>query len=105
VVQILRVLLSYYVARAIGIDVSINYFFLFIPIIFLILMIPISIGGFGIREGASVLLFASVGVNQADAFMMGLLTSFVIMLYSIPGGLLFVFGGLIKKNEPLRDYK
>lgn len=88
--QIMRILVTFVVASAIGVSVDIQYFFLIVPIIIFVLMIPVSVGGLGVREGASVFLFSFVGVGQADAFMMALLTNLLIMFYSLPGGVLFI---------------
>lgn len=96
--QVMRVLVCYVITRGIGVSVDMKYFFLFVPIIFFILMAPVSVGGFGVREGASVFLFSYVGVSQADAFMMALLTSFVIVFYSLPGGFFFITRGLLKRE-------
>jgi len=96
--QVMRVLVCYVITRGIGVSVDMKYFFLFVPIIFFILMAPISVGGIGVREGASVFLFSYVGVSQADAFMMALLTNCVIVFYSLPGGFLFVTRGLLKRD-------
>lgn len=96
--QIMRILVTFLVACAIGVSVDIQYFFLLVPIIIFVLMIPVSVGGLGVREGASVFLFSFVGVGQADAFMMALLTNLLLMFYSLPGGVLFIMRGEKKQD-------
>lgn len=50
---------NYLLGRAVGLDVSLWYYFLFVPIISALLTLP-SVGGLGIREGAYVFLFSQV---------------------------------------------
>lgn len=58
---------NYLLGVAVGIDLSLWYYFLFVPIISVLLMVP-SVGGLGIREGAYVFLFGQVtGRNYAVA--------------------------------------
>jgi uncharacterized protein (TIRG00374 family) len=94
-----RVIVNYFVALSIGIDVEIQYFFLFTPIIFFIMMLPISIGGFGVREASTIWLFSLVGVSAEDSFIMGLINSIIIVIYAFPGGILYVMHGFIKKEK------
>ena len=46
-----------------GVDVSFGYYVFFLPLIWLFLIIPISVGGFGIREGAFALREVTAGTN------------------------------------------
>jgi uncharacterized protein (TIRG00374 family) len=82
----------YYAACAIGLRVDLIYFFLFVPVITVFSAIPISVGGLGVRDAASVAVFAKVGVAAEKAFAMSLLNfGFLLVLGSI-GGFVYVFG-------------
>lgn len=76
-VQVTRVLTFYIVALAFNIEVSIVYFFLFVPLIMIIMMIPITIGGFGLREGTFVAFFTLVGMSINDAVVITFVKSFL----------------------------
>lgn len=86
------VMLVYILARSIRIDLPITLFFLFMPIITLVSMLP-SIGGLGVREAATVYLFKNyVDLDQAvalslifDLFIYGIGIACGI-LYAIRGG-------------------
>lgn len=97
----LLVLVNYLVARAVGMDLSLAYFFVFVPLLSLTLMLPISLGGLGVREGVAVLLFTQVGVDEAVAVAYSLGVYAIGRLTGLIGGLLFVIesvGGL-RQNE------
>ncbi len=48
--------------RAFGVDLAIVYYVVYIPLVFLASMMPVSIGGLGVREGALVVFFVDLGV-------------------------------------------
>jgi hypothetical protein len=70
----------------------------FIPAISLISMIPISINGMGWREGAYIVLFKSAGGEKSAAAMLALLWLVVLVATSLPGGLIYIFQGMGKRN-------
>jgi uncharacterized protein (TIRG00374 family) len=90
-VQALSPLVFFIVALSLGIKIKIIYFFVFIPIIGAITLLPISLGGLGLRDFSTVLFFAKAGVAKDMAFAMSLLNFFFILIYGILGGLIYVF--------------
>lgn len=90
--QSLNILTIYILALSLGIDIPILYYFLFIPIVLAVAMMPISLNGLGVREGAWVLLFGQVGVPAARALSMSVLSFLVITVVSLAGGFLYLFG-------------
>jgi uncharacterized protein (TIRG00374 family) len=80
----------YITALAVGISgVKLLYFFIFVPIIGAITLLPIAIGGFGIRESTSVLLFAKAGINGIAATAIALLNSYFIFIFGAIGGIIY----------------
>lgn len=79
----------YAVARSLGIDVPLFYFLLFNPLIAFVLLIPISFNGLGAKEAAVVFFFGLVGVPNEAAFSMSLLFHLIVVLTSLPGGILW----------------
>lgn len=66
--------------------VPLVYYFLFVPIIWVILVLPISIGGLGLREGVFVFFFTQVGMSNDDAATLSLLYYFLGVVAGIIGG-------------------
>lgn len=88
--QLSRVGVHVLVGRALGLDVATTYFFLFVPLLAVIVSLPISLNGIGVREGAGVLLFGLVGVPRAQAFSLQFTTYLVAVVVSLLGGLIFL---------------
>jgi len=78
-------------ALSIGINVSLFYFLIFVPAATLISMIPISLNGMGLREYSFMNLFGAIGVAGESCIALGLLSSLLIILSSLPGGLVYIF--------------
>jgi hypothetical protein len=98
-VQITRVLTYYFIALAFGIETSIVYYFLFVPLIMIVIMLPISIGGIGLREGAFVGFFTLAGMSIDDAVLISFINSFLDMLNTIIlGG-----GGYLLYKSPEKE--
>jgi len=93
--QGIGVICTYLVGLSLGLEVSLEYYFLSVPIIWLVTMLPISINGIGVREGGFVLFFTAAGVSTADALLLSLLTFAQLLLIGLLGGVLFVSGPLL----------
>jgi len=78
-------------AWQLGIDIDITYFVLFLPAITLVTMLPLSLGGLGIREGLMVLLFSQVGVSSAEILSISLTVHVVNIGLSLFGGAILAF--------------
>jgi uncharacterized protein (TIRG00374 family) len=90
VVQVSRIFVHVLVARALGLSVPLPYFFLFVPLLAVIVSLPISLNGIGVREGAGVVLFGLVGVSRAHAFSLQFTTYLIAVAVSLLGGLVFL---------------
>lgn len=85
------IMANYFLGYSVGMRVAPAYFFLFIPIIAFISMIPLSPNAIGIRESGYVILFTQIGVTRAQALSLSFLNLFLVLLSSLIGGLIFLF--------------
>ncbi len=88
------------VARAFALQVSAWYFLLFIPITVLALLVPISIGGLGVRENIYVALFGQVGLITAQATVLSLGVYSLDVVTGLVGGVLYLMIGLAGMRSP-----
>jgi uncharacterized protein (TIRG00374 family) len=100
VIQIGGVIVNMAAGAGIGLhtDRGIIDYLVFIPAISLISMMPISINGMGWREGAYIVLFTSAGASSSSATMLALLWLVVLVVTSLPGGLIYAFQGANKRT-------
>lgn len=99
VVQVARIGVHVLVARSFGLHVALPYFFLFVPLLAVIVSLPISFNGIGVREGAGVVLFGLVGVGRAAAFSLQFTTYLVAVAVSLLGALIFLVRIPRRRNE------
>jgi len=93
VFNVLLIAVNYLIALSLGVEIPLWYFLLFIPLISFLLVLPISLSGLGVREGAYVYLFAQAGVSAPLALAMSLLFYALNVATGLIGGVLYAFEG------------
>ncbi len=94
------VIIGYYaLGTALGMDVSIGHYFLFIPLTTAISMLPVSLSGLGIREGAFVYFFSKAGASNEAAITLSLTWFAITALTSLLGGIEYIRSGAPKQNR------
>jgi len=96
---VLQVLYAFYyggVAWGLGISLNVFYFLLFLPLVSLVTLVPITLGGLGLREGMLVVLFGAVDLAAADILAVSLTVHVLNALLSASGGFLL----LLQRSEP-----
>lgn len=80
-------------AWAVGVRIGLGYFLLFVPIISALLVLPVSISGFGVREGGYLVLFGQAGVAASQAVAMSLLSYGLNLATGVVGAVLYLAQG------------
>lgn len=80
----------YLLADAVGMTVPLVYFFVIMPIVFMLMFIPISMSGLGLQDGAYVFFLGQLGVPATLAFSMSLLAHLVRYLSGLIGGVIYM---------------
>ncbi len=92
IIQALLAASPYLVLKSVGnYSISILPFFIYLPIINVISMIPISFNALGVRENAYVILFQRTGLSGEIAITVSLVSFFLTFLWSLVGGIFFLF--------------
>jgi uncharacterized membrane protein YbhN (UPF0104 family) len=84
-------LVVYALARGLSIDVDVLDCLVLVPPVLLIMTLPISIAGWGVRETAMVTAFGFVGVNAAASLVLSILLGLLGTVLCLPGGLVWFF--------------
>ncbi len=74
---------------------------LFNPLIALVLLVPISVGGHGVIQGAYPFFYTLLGVPREQAVAVSVLMSFIIIVGSLPGGVLWLRIRRAGDNQPV----
>ena len=89
-VQLLRILQAYLLGLGLGMTVSLGYYLVFMPIGLLMLLLPVSISGFGLPQGVIVWLLRPIGVPDSQSLALSTLIVLTGLAGNIPGAWLYV---------------
>ena len=90
VVQVLRISQAYVLALGLGMTVPFTYFLLFMPLGLLMLLLPISISGFGLPQAMIVWLLEPMGVADIQALALSTLIVLTGLAGNLPGLILWL---------------
>ena len=99
-IQFLTVVMVWFAALAIDIDAPFRIFMIFVPLINLSIMVPLTINGIGLRESLFYLLFSQIGLPMEMSVSLSLVTFSLHLLTAIPGLIIY---SLYKKEEHLDE--
>jgi uncharacterized membrane protein YbhN (UPF0104 family) len=91
-VHLLSALSAFVIAQGIGVEVSLGQMVVLVPPVILVATLPISVAGWGVREGAMVTALGFVGVAPADAFAVSVIFGMALVVIALPGGGLWLIG-------------
>jgi uncharacterized protein (TIRG00374 family) len=86
-------LVAYVLAIGLGLKVDIIDCMVLVPPVILIMTLPISIAGWGVRETAMVAAFGYVGVEAHSALALSVVFGLVCTVTALPGGLVWLLSG------------
>jgi len=99
VIRVVWSLGCYVVAWAMGLPIGLLTLFAFISLIDLVRLMPISVGGLGVREAAVIALFASLGITRDQALTFSILAFAPTYLTAIVGGILYISRARFKPED------
>lgn len=84
--QLLDICSTYFLARAVNLELDLSSLLLIMPIVYIATIIPISLGGLGVREGALTYCLALFSIPATDAVTLALLVYLNRVLVALVGG-------------------
>ncbi len=90
--HILMVLIAYVSADALRLDFSLLDCLIVVPASILIATLPISLGGWGVREGAMAAGFGLIGADAGGAVALSIVMGLQLVLVGLAGGAVWFFG-------------
>jgi uncharacterized membrane protein YbhN (UPF0104 family) len=101
-IQVTNVVVLYVLARGLSIELSLMNCFVFMPTVLFLSMLPISIAGWGVREGAMVAALAVVGIPSHQSLALSICFGLCLVFVSLPGGAIWFLsrGRVLPAVEP-----
>jgi uncharacterized protein (TIRG00374 family) len=91
-VHFLSMLAIFLIGRSVELDFSLTTYLVVVPPAILLTLIPLSLAGWGIREGALIGLFTLLGADKVTVLSMSILYGIVLIVASLPGLLVYLKG-------------
>lgn len=91
-------LIAYIALKFLGVDIALPYVILFRSISSILLMLPISISGLGVRDYIYKELYGSV-TSSPQVLLLAPLTFILICMIAVVGGIIFLFDKKTKKES------
>ena len=82
---------NYFYSLIFGAGATLLNVFIFMPVISLILVLPISVAGFGARENLFLLFFSQLGIADEKILLMSTFNGIMLVLNALIGGLTTLF--------------
>ena len=101
VIQLAIAFFAFGIARMTGVKVGLGECILLIPLVMLVAAVPVSVAGWGMREGAMVIAFGFLSVSSGDALLVSILFGLVVAISSFPGAMFWVMMG--RQFRKIRD--
>jgi hypothetical protein len=92
--QINVILFYYFIGVSLDLGVSFLYFAMIVPVALVVLLVPFSINGIGIREGIFVYLLTGLGVETREAIALSWISFGLMLTQGIIGGIIFALRGI-----------
>ena len=89
-VQLLRIVQAYFLGVGLGLAVPFRYYLVFMPVALLMLLLPISVSGFGLPQAIIVWLTRPLGIADAQSFALSTLIVVTGLAGNLPGLILWM---------------
>jgi uncharacterized membrane protein YbhN (UPF0104 family) len=99
-VQGLNVVLVWRLGESLGLAVPAGFYWILVPTVSLLTMLPVSLNGMGVREGATVLLLTPYGVSAGQGLTLAVLWFIVVSAVSLSGAGFYLAGPTETRSAP-----
>ncbi len=103
-VQTVRILAIWACARAVGIELGVEVYYVMGPLLFLVMLVPFTLNGIAVREAFFVSFLGSLDVPAEQAFAAGFLFFLVTLFLALPGGVVLVRDGMRRGSSPQAEH-
>lgn len=90
IVHFFSILTMYGLSLSLSLELNFQTLLIAVPPVFLLTIIPLSLAGWGIREGAMVGVFMLVGADQTKILAMSILYGLLLIISALPGSYFWI---------------
>ncbi len=101
--QLSRILAIYASGRAVGIHLSVLPYIVLGPLLFLVMLVPFTVNGLGVREAFFVSFMGNLGVSPDAAFACGFLFFVMTILLAAPGLAIILWENVFDRRTPVPE--
>lgn len=94
VIHITTIAITWCIAQSVAASASFMLLLFLVPPVLLVATVPVSIAGWGLREGSMIVAFAYAGLAQGDGLIVSVLFGLLSFAVGIIGGLIWIVGDL-----------
>ncbi len=91
-VHFLALMTIFLVGRSVELEYDLLTFLIVVPPVILLTLIPLSLAGWGIREGAMIGFFTLLGADKVTVLAMSIVYGIVLIIASLPGLVVYLKG-------------
>ena len=89
--HLFNVLVFWMLGQSLSLTMTFDQWFIVVPTVFLLIsMLPISIGGWGVREGAMVVALRGFGIPTEEALLPSILFGLCAVMATLPGAIFWI---------------
>ena len=93
-------------ARAVGVETPLPVLLPLVAPVLMSMLIPVTVAGWGLREGAAAVLWGAVGLTAADGVVVSIAYGLLVLAGSAPGAVFLAFGlrrGRTRPGAPIES--
>ena len=95
-IHFLTIVAFWGISSSLSLDVGLEVYFFIVPIVIFVMLVPISIAGWGVREGALVYLLGFFSVSTESALVLSIIYGITNIFISLFGGIAWL---AVKNNQ------
>lgn len=80
-------------ARAVGVETPLVALAPLVAPVLLSMLLPVSVGGWGVRESAAAAIWSVAGLEASDGVAISVAYGLIVLVGTVPGGYALLFGG------------
>ncbi len=101
--QLCRIAAIWAGGRAVGVELGLRPYVVLGPLLFLVMLVPFTINGAGVREAFFVSFLTRIGVDSDAAFATGFIFFLMTLLLALPGLIVILWEGARRAPVPVAD--